>query len=518
MQRSENLSTPHTSEVQNISTMYKVYSLPLLLLVLSILTTSNINATPVELPDLIIEGSSAIRSFVYKTELRPLLPDSTLYTLPTFYPSLQNVAKYKAFSKPIQKPNSSYLILGFSDNNSYLLDYNVYGNSGASPASTLLKHRLQFSQARSKQYYLDSDLYYQYSLYPGKKHAISQTYQKAEFMQHTQHELNLFYHQNRIGETSVISYDANTHLGFQYHIQISPLGNSDRLTPELKHHSLLQTDNLELRDQLMFLALNPGLYLDLQIRKWQETPLMRSIRPAILIDMYRITPTLVLDHEIAPSFSSSLHISNRPRMENLLPDLSEHYRWYELPKEKKITKIPLDLHFTYTEFSGEYFFDQIRLSNQSQISYDSPLVTGNTVLPIPTFVYRNQIINKSSIFASRQLKPWLSGEGELCYQWDRDISESKGLPYSPDVIISSSFKARFGAWNPRITLFQMYNTTDHKQDQMHDVLDLQLGVSYRVANTEMLLELKNILDFPMYRFVGQEKQGTSLSFTYSTRF
>jgi|GEM_PF-6076294 len=462
---------------------------------------------PIQLPDVEIEGTSNLRTFIYKRDFFPLLADSTLQAVPAFYPTLllpkPSIAQRRYRTASISADISSNL---YAD-----INYSLYDTDGF---LDMMKHRFIWYQPQDSFSYLQTELYYRILSRGDFAHNFSANYTQSDFLIGEWKSAGAIYH-HQLQKPQLWGLSAKyfrTNVGMQYIQNKAVNEQKKRLSPEVNHLSILKSKNMEFDQNILLSYRDPGISFSIKHSHWQNYSFVNNLGLGFVADKNHLFPALNFDHEIVPSLSSSFQVSNNAHVDQKsFAILADMWNWAILPEDTPLTKTPLDLRISYTEKSHTkllYLFDYLKVSNQTLWQFDLPVQDAGADTLHATLAYREvlsnhfnvdtKIVSNSDVYSTQYLK--------ICYSDQRDYQHYR-LPYKPLVKTGIASFFREGKLTYMMGLDLSLNLKDHNNEYLNDIANLNGAVFFDpTANSSFSIELHNILDTPQYVFRGLPPQ------------
>ncbi len=473
------------------------------------------------LPDLEIGGVSNIRSFVYKKDLEPTLPDSSLFTLPLFYPLV-----VKQHEEEVNNESrNAWIGVNISSQNHFTATFSAYREN-----SKLEMIKYQATTIRPYTYYgfTQGDVYLslrskaQSSLI----NSLGASFFQTDYRNHQIQNLSIQgYNQvESVTWFNIEIEDVFTSIDYCFTQQHSPIYNINLHNLNINHRSRIKTGQHEIHTVILGSNSNPGGLLKIKRSGFPIEAPNRNFGIGVLADEMRAIPFVDFGFVFIDGLHRSLMISNQAIISKYdQTNAAIELNWFNMPKRLYLTKTPLNLLVSYSELTrGEKYtwLDTVTLSNRTSINYEAPIITGSPIYPIPSLSFKNTWENTSILETWHSLGRIAKLQNSFGMSFGKELqSNSFGLPYSPRFDLKTVFTTNYKPMSYMISLDQRYGIKDHNSEYIPEEILLNIASDWSFDSDGRLgIEIRNLLNRPYFSFKGMPSKGIGIHLNYSQRF
>ncbi len=450
------------------------------------LAVLGLSAQVVRLPDVDVLGIETTRSFIYKSNILPLIQSLPLDSL---FLSLPHTEQPQAFLPKTRKP----------DQRDVFLDLGLSSKSVAYMNIALMFDSLDTSGMQFRMQQFDPGKQWSYQRYdlfinPALNNSLHawMDYKLAQF-EHVRDEVAgpVQFHKGLMSAAISARYPK---LKFET-VEVRDIRNllsllwmqterdtiaQDRLYANLDTSFDLKYWRYDFTGRIALVYWQPALQAEMDLNPVINLGQAEESAIGFMTDRFRFVPYLAFRYEYSPSLNSRIILVNQPRLKP--PDLEpffECYYWFDFADDLRQTKTPLNLRLAFscvdlplTWHSWDYF----SIENHLSYSIDAPYIGADQPLdPVPTFTYGNIAVNTTQLNLAgeiRETRIQQSLGGQFSYLCCQEFSR---VPYQPLYFAQTRISRMFGETNCTLTIDQKYNRIDHKGRALPEFIDLSLG-------------------------------------------
>lgn len=493
----------------------------------------NLPAQTTKLPDYEVSGSSSIQSFIYKKTLPPSPLPVTIDSLEPYLPPA-----ISTIPVTIQHPRAkhrSVIHACYDSYDGYSLNYTHHELSTPRlkiPSWLIIPERSLDPIRISSHYYNDEFDSFRAELEMGLANDLFTNWNmdlKLFDAQWDSLNQNAFLWTNTfnvsawsVGATDILNM--NTRLSLVKYRQAMGSATRERFTLDLKNQHSLLYKSLSVENALILGDWNPALACVLDHPYLQDLPYVGPLKFALLVDAYRLIPSIQYKWDFVPETNKLISIINRPAIiANQFPDIAGKYKIFSIDDRLRSTKRPLDILIGYSakpDTKLSRYLDKWKLDTNLKIEYDALLPVASLDQRVPDLGYHNTIIFQPRLQGFRSLSSRHSASQSLALCYGAMMKDSwKRLSYQPLIELESSWVEKQRGYKLEISFTQKYMIYDHLGKHLPDVFNLSSNLVCTLGpSSELKVQMKNLLNYEDYVVRGLPTLGIGFNLSVMHRF